>query len=160
MRGPPVKEEGCTGSWMRGRPELRKWWSLEWERVAGSETERGEVLSHGRSSPGLGEVEGWGCGCSEGWTSPSSDKEAVLMKAPSSGVSSARVVDKKRHSPPAWIARVLNDELSSARYSSEVFGCENESWRALLIREEERMVLIRIFRHLFILPPPSAFGLH
>jgi hypothetical protein len=53
MRGPPVKEEGCKGSLMRGHPELRGWWSLELERVAGSEMERGEVLSHGKSLPGL-----------------------------------------------------------------------------------------------------------
>jgi hypothetical protein len=77
--------------------------------------ERKEVSSHGRSSPGSGEVEGWGCDCPEGWTSPFSNREAVPMNAPSSGVSSARVVGEKNHSPPVWIARVLNDESRSAR---------------------------------------------
>jgi hypothetical protein len=56
-KGPPVKEEGCKDSWMRGCLELHEWWSLELEKAVGLEMAREEVSSHGKSSPGSGEAE-------------------------------------------------------------------------------------------------------
>jgi hypothetical protein len=76
---------------------------------------RGEVLSHGKSLPGLVEVEDWGCSCVKEWISPFSNRKVVQIKVPSSGVFLVRVMIEKSHSPPWWIARVLDDELSSMR---------------------------------------------
>ena len=122
------------------------------------------VLGVAGSSPSSTGDEG--CGGLESGVSPSSvGIVVVVMTLIDSRESSAENIPKIDHCPPMARASIVNVALRIEEYSSLEYGYSSEIWRALLIvvrgiGVDVMVWIFCLFFLLFILPLPSALGLH
>ena len=122
------------------------------------------VLGVVGSSPGSTGNEDHGG--SESGVSPSSVGMVVaVMTLIDSGESSAEDVPEMDHCPPMARASIVNIASRIEEYSSSEYGYSSEIWRALLIvvrgvGVDVMVWIFCLFCLFFILPPPSALGLH